>query len=76
VQDDILDVTSDTHTLGKPQGSDQEQNKSTYPSLLGLAPAQAYLQQLSEQALQALHALPYNTELLQSFTDLVIHRKY
>ena len=76
VQDDILDVTSDSATLGKPQGSDQEQNKSTYPSLLGLEAAQDYLQHLSEQALQALRALPYNTQLLQSFTDLVIHRKY
>lgn len=36
VQDDILDIVSDTETLGKPQGSDEELNKSTYPSLLGL----------------------------------------
>ena len=35
VQDDILDIISDTETLGKPQGSDQELNKSTYPALLG-----------------------------------------
>ncbi|GAM69166.1 octaprenyl diphosphate synthase [Vibrio sp. JCM 19236] len=30
VQDDILDITGDTQTLGKPQGSDLELNKSTY----------------------------------------------
>lgn len=36
VQDDILDIISDTETLGKPQGSDQNLNKSTYPALLGL----------------------------------------
>lgn len=40
VQDDILDIISDTETLGKPQGSDQELNKSTYPALLGLEGAQ------------------------------------
>lgn len=40
VQDDILDIISDTETLGKPQGSDQDLNKSTYPSLLGLEGAQ------------------------------------
>lgn len=36
IADDILDVVSDTETLGKPAGSDQEQNKNTYPSLVGL----------------------------------------
>ncbi|MCF2948212.1 (2E,6E)-farnesyl diphosphate synthase [Paraglaciecola aquimarina] len=76
VQDDILDVTSDSKTLGKPQGSDQEQNKSTYPAMLGLAEAQTYLEELHQQALQALRALPYNTQILQSFTDFVIHRTY
>lgn len=76
VQDDILDVVSDSETLGKPQGSDQAQNKSTYPSLLGLEQAQAYLAELHKQALQALHALPYNTQMLASFTDFVIHRSY
>ncbi|STO98996.1 Farnesyl diphosphate synthase [Grimontia hollisae] len=36
VQDDILDIISDTETLGKPQGSDIAAEKSTYPALLGL----------------------------------------
>ncbi|MGJ8680857.1 (2E,6E)-farnesyl diphosphate synthase [Paraglaciecola sp.] len=76
VQDDILDVISDSETLGKPQGSDQEQNKSTYPAMLGLSQAQTYLDKLHQQALQALRTLPYNTELLEAFTDFVIHRKY
>lgn len=76
VQDDILDVVGDSAVLGKPQGSDQEQNKSTYPAMLGLAPAQAYLDDLHQQALQALRALPYNTQMLVAFTDFVIHRTY
>ncbi|MFQ3189477.1 MAG: farnesyl diphosphate synthase [Paraglaciecola sp.] len=76
VQDDILDVVSDSAVLGKPQGSDQTQNKSTYPSMLGLEQAQAYLINLHQQALQALRALPYNTNMLASFTDFVIHRTY
>jgi farnesyl diphosphate synthase len=76
VQDDILDVVSDSATLGKPQGSDQALNKSTYPALLGLEQAQAYLRDLHQQALQALHALPYNTQMLESFTDFIIQRKY
>lgn len=36
IADDILDVVSDTATLGKPAGSDEAQGKNTYPSLLGL----------------------------------------
>ena len=76
VQDDILDVVGDSAVLGKPQGSDQAQNKSTYPAMLGLEQAQTYLDDLHQQALQALHALPYNTQMLVSFTDFVIHRTY
>jgi farnesyl diphosphate synthase len=76
VQDDILDVIGDSVTLGKPQGSDQEKNKSTYPAMLGLEGAQAYLGQLHQQALQALHTLPYNTQVLESFTDFIIQRNH
>lgn len=76
VQDDILDVVGDSAVLGKPQGSDQQQNKSTYPAMLGLEQAQAYLDNLHQQALQALRALPYNTQMLAAFTDFVIHRTY
>jgi farnesyl diphosphate synthase len=76
VQDDILDVVGDSAVLGKPQGSDQALNKSTYPAMLGLVQAQTYLDDLHQQALQALRALPYNTQMLVSFTDFVIHRTY
>ena len=76
VQDDILDVVGDSAVLGKPQGTDQAHNKSTYPAMLGLEQAQAYLEDLHQQALQALRALPYNTQMLVSFTDFVIHRTY
>jgi len=46
VQDDILDVTADTATLGKTQGADQALNKPTYVSLLGLDAATAKAQDL------------------------------
>ncbi|MFS1863269.1 (2E,6E)-farnesyl diphosphate synthase [Vibrio lentus] len=75
VQDDILDIISDTETLGKPQGSDQDLNKSTYPSLLGLEGAQEKAQTLLQEALQALAAIPYNTQLLEEFARYVIERK-
>lgn len=76
VQDDILDIVGDSSTLGKPQGSDQALNKSTYPALLGLEGAQKYLAQLHQQALQALAALPYNTQVLQSVADYIVQRNH
>lgn len=74
VQDDILDITSDTATLGKPQGSDQGLNKSTYPALLGLEGAQQKAQDLYQEALHALSQLPYNTQLLELFSHYIIKR--
>lgn len=74
VQDDILDVISDTETLGKPQGSDISSNKSTYPNLMGLSESQKYLHDLFQQALHALDTIPYNTEVLQSFTHYLVNR--
>jgi farnesyl diphosphate synthase len=75
VQDDILDIIGDTQTLGKPQGSDQELNKSTYPSLLGLDGAVNKAHTLLNEALQALEAIPYNTRSLEEFARYVIERK-
>ena len=40
IQDDILDVTSDMETLGKPIGSDEKNHKTTYVTIRGLAQAQ------------------------------------
>lgn len=75
VQDDILDIISDTETLGKPQGSDQQLHKSTYPALLGLEGAMNKAQVLLAEALEALQAIPYNTEHLEEFARYVIERK-
>lgn len=74
VQDDILDIISDTKTLGKPQGSDIAQDKSTYPALLGLEQAVAKAQSLYHEALHALSLLPYNTQLLESFALYIVKR--
>lgn len=75
VQDDILDITGDTETLGKPQGSDLQADKSTYPSLLGLEGAIEKTRELNQEALHALRAIPYNTEKLEAFAQYVIERK-
>ncbi|GAA6203581.1 MULTISPECIES: (2E,6E)-farnesyl diphosphate synthase [Thalassotalea] len=74
VRDDIIDITSSEEVLGKPAGSDIEANKSTYPALLGLQGAQQKADNLYQQALQALHHLPYNTQNLSEFATFIISR--
>lgn len=76
VMDDILDVEGDTAQLGKPQGSDEDSEKSTYPVLMGLEGAKKYLQQLHNEATQALQSLPYDGETLLSFTDYLFSRNH
>ncbi|OEY69315.1 geranyl transferase [Rheinheimera salexigens] len=76
VQDDILDIESDSQTLGKPQGSDSLANKATYPMLLGLPQAKAKAQQLYQDALNALASLPYNTDELRQFAQYIVDRRF
>ncbi len=76
VQDDILDIEGSTEKLGKPQGSDLISEKATYPALLGMVGAKAEARRLISEALQALTPLPYNTDILQSFAQLVIERDH
>jgi farnesyl diphosphate synthase/geranylgeranyl diphosphate synthase type II len=74
VQDDILDVTADTETLGKTQGADAARNKPTYVSLLGLEGARDKAQDLHRQASEALAALGGNTQLLRQLADYIVQR--
>lgn len=75
VQDDILDIESDTATLGKPQGSDHHANKATYPSLLGLERARQKAQHLYQSAIKALEQLPYPSDDLHALAHFLIARK-
>lgn len=75
VQDDILDVISDTQTLGKRQGADQALNKPTYPALLGMDGARAKLQGLHEEALSKLNQLSaFDTTELAAISHFIIGR--
>lgn len=75
VQDDILDVTSDTHTLGKQQGADAALNKPTYIALLGLDAAQQKAKTLHEQALDALSGFDYRADNLRHLSAYIINRR-
>ena len=74
VQDDVLDVTADTETLGKTQGADIALNKPTYPALLGLEAAQEKASSLINEALTVLEDLPHNTQALAALAGFVVQR--
>ncbi|MBB1486653.1 (2E,6E)-farnesyl diphosphate synthase [Oceanospirillum sp. D5] len=76
VQDDILDVESDTATLGKQQGADIAMNKPTYVSLLGLEKARAKAHQLIDEALESLNDFGSEADLLRELARYVIERNY
>ncbi len=76
VQDDILDVESDTITLGKTQGKDEANHKPTYPALLGLEAAKTYLLELHDQALYALRRFDSHAEPLRKLARYIVERRH
>ncbi len=74
VQDDILDVEGTTEELGKPQGSDQELEKPTYPNLLGMDEAKKTALRLRDDAIQCLREIDENTTILEEIADFIIFR--
>jgi len=75
VVDDILDVTQPSATLGKTAGKDQDSNKPTYVSVLGLDAARRHAIDLREQALAALARCGLtNTAALAVLADKVVER--
>lgn len=75
VWDDVLDIISDTETLGKPQGSDILEEKSTYPRLMGLESAKQYARDLADQAITAIANIE-GCEVLQTFADYIVTRDH
>ena len=75
VQDDILDVESDTATLGKHQGADIARDKPTYPALLGMDAAKAYALELRDQALHALRPFDIAAEPLRELARYIVERR-
>lgn len=75
VKDDILDEESDTATLGKTQGKDKDNNKPTYPALLGLASAEK-AQELHERAIDSLSVFGQEADLLRELSLYIIQRNH
>ncbi len=72
IQDDILDIEGDAATIGKTTGKDARDEKSTFPSLLGVEKCRAHVQHVPEEALQQVAELGGSTfisELAYSLID-------
>lgn len=76
VQDDILDIESDTETLGKTQGADEQLNKPTYPALLGMELAKQKANDLVEDAHKSLKETGLECSILHELADFIIARRH
>lgn len=73
IQDDILDIIGDEKELGKPIGSDAENNKTTYAAIKGIEKAKEDVKKLTESAIGQLKYFE-NTEFLQQLAISLINR--
>ena len=74
VQDDILDIQSDTKTLGKQQGADVAAGKPTYPSIMGMSAAKEKLFNLNKKALDSLIDFGEEADLLREIASFIVKR--
>ena len=75
IVDDILDVTSTAEELGKPIGSDEENEKNTFMSLLGIDRCRALVKLLTAEAVEALSAFEGDTSGLADFAEKLANRR-
>jgi geranylgeranyl pyrophosphate synthase len=76
IQDDILDVESSTEQLGKQQGSDVANDKSTYTSILGLEQAREQAAELYQQSMASLEVFAEQAEPLRQLASFIVNRAY
>lgn len=76
VIDDVLDATGDSSTLGKTAGKDAQADKPTFVSLMGLANAKKFADDLSAQALGAVSPLGPRAQALIDIAQWVTARQH
>lgn len=74
IQDDILDVTGTLEVLGKPIGSDEKNDKSTYVTLEGIEKARADVETLTKEAIELMNSLVVKNEFLSNLLLYLIYR--
>lgn len=76
IQDDILDITQETKTLGKTAGKDEKQKKATFPNRLGLETAKQYANSLQLEALESIAFLQERGQRLIDLSNIIIQRVF
>ncbi|MBO8137288.1 MAG: polyprenyl synthetase family protein [Desulfotomaculum sp.] len=74
--DDILDVEGDSQKIGKPVGSDEKNQKATFPALFGIEAARRKAREAADNAINALEAFGPRGEFLRSAVNFIINRDY
>lgn len=74
--DDILDIVGDESKLGKNVGSDIDNHKSTYPSILGLDKSKEIAYKLIKEAKDSISYIGEDTKFLDDLADYIIDREY
>ena len=76
IRDDLLEVEQDTATLGKSAGSDASNDKSTYPSTLGIEGARRRAAETQQHAVAALLTLGRNADGLKWLSEFILNRSH
>lgn len=75
IADDILDVEGDEEALGKPVGSDEGNEKSTYPALLGMEQAKLLAVETADRAVEALADFGDEADTLRALALYIVERR-
>lgn len=75
IEDDLLDIEGDITKFGKPIGSDRENGKVTFPSLLGIEQCRARIRELTDEAIEAVQVFPDHT-FLTDLANYLVSRDY
>ena len=76
IVDDILDIVGDEAKLGKKVGSDIDNEKSTYPSLIGLEKSKETANKLIAEAKMSIDYINKDSEFLNNLADYIVDREY
>jgi len=76
IKDDLLDIEGDEAVLGKPVGSDNEQGKNTYPSILGAEGAKEHLRRHFQMAISSLRKVNMGNDILEQLAHFIVERNH
>ena len=75
IQDDLLDIEGDAAEMGKPVGSDERNEKATYPALYGIEKSRQKVDELTKEVLETLEPYGEKADFLRSLTEALVNRR-